>query len=233
MEIVPGVHTIERLGVGRAYLYQEADKLTLIDTGLPGSAERIFGAIERIGRRPEDLKQIVITHYHHDHAGSLAAVVERTGAQVLAHVLDAPVVRGERPPGAADRSGITRLLTPLLGRSARPPAPARIDRELSDGDEIELAGGARVVHAPGHTPGSIALYLPGRRLLFAGDAASNALGLGPPHGPFGLFNEDQVQARASFRKLAQLEFDAAFFGHGAPMDKDALRAFRRVAGRLG
>jgi glyoxylase-like metal-dependent hydrolase (beta-lactamase superfamily II) len=233
MEIVPGVHTIEGFGVGRAYLYQEADKLTLIDTGLPRSAVRVFGAIERIGRRPEDLTQIVITHYHHDHAGSLAAVVERTAAQVLAHALDAPVVRGEQPPGNADRSGIARLLTPFLGKSARAPAPARVDRVLSDGDEIELDGGARVVHGPGHTPGSIALYLPGRRVLFAGDAASNALGLGPPRGAFGLFNEDHAQARASFRKLAQLEFDAAFFGHGSPMDKDASRAFRRVAERLG
>ncbi len=233
MEIVPGVHSIERLGVGRAYLYQEADRLTLVDTGLPSSADRVFAAIERIGRRAEDLRQIVITHYHHDHTGSLADVVERTGAQVLAHAIDATVVRGEGPPGEADRYGIARLMTPLLGRSARAPAPARVDRELTDGDEIDLDGGARVVHAPGHTPGSIAIYLPGRRLLFAGDAAVNVLGLGPALGAFGLFTEDHAQARASFRKLAQLDFDAAFFGHGKPLDKDASRAFRRAAERLG
>src|SRR3990172_10495012 len=109
MEGIEGVHTMEGLGVGRAYLYQEADRLTLIDTGLPGSAERVFGAIERIGRRPEELRQIVITHHHPDHTGALAGVVERTGAQVPVHALDAPVVRGERsPPGPSGR-GVWRL----------------------------------------------------------------------------------------------------------------------------
>jgi glyoxylase-like metal-dependent hydrolase (beta-lactamase superfamily II) len=232
MEIIPGVYTIERLGIGRAYLYKEADRLTLIDTGLPGSAERVYAEIARAGGTPEDVKQIVVTHSHHDHAGALADVAARTGAQVLAHAIDAAVVRGDRPPGAADRRGFARLLTPILGMSARAPAPCRVDRELAGGDEIDLGGGARVVHAPGHTPGSIALYLPGRRLLFAGDAASSALGLGPPRGPFGLYNEDQAQARASFRMLAELEFDAAFFGHGKPLSKDASNAFRRAAERL-
>lgn len=183
MEIVPGVHTIDRLGVGRAYLYQEGDRLTLIDTGLQGSAERIFAEIERMGRRPEDLRQIVITHHHRDHAGSLAGVVERTNAQVFAHALDAPVVRGERPAPGPTGARLWRLLY-RLGPPPKPLRPARVDRELSDGDEIDLDGGARVVHVPGHTAGSIAIYIPGRRLLFAGDAANNAFGLGPPAGTF-------------------------------------------------
>ena len=233
MEIIPGVHTIEGLGVGRAYLYEEADRLTLIDTGLAGSAERIFGAIERIGRRPDDVRQIVITHHHRDHIGALAEVVERTDAAVLVHAIDAPVVRGDQPPPNPNPTGVWRLLRPLLARGARPPAAARVDRELGDGDEIDLDGGAQVVHVPGHTMGSIALYVPSRRLLFAGDAAVNALGIGPPSGPFGLFNEDREQVRESFRKLAQLDFEVACFGHGRPMDKDASRAFRRRAERLG
>ena len=85
MEIIPGVHTIDSLGVGRAYLYQEADRLTLIDTGLADSADRVFGDVERIGSRAENLRQIVSTDYHPDHIGSLAAVVERsaqTGAPI-------------------------------------------------------------------------------------------------------------------------------------------------------
>ena len=86
---------------------------------------------------------------------------------------------------------------------------------------------------PGHTAGSIALHLPQRRLLFAGDAAVNALGLGPPSGPFGMFNADRAQTRESFRKLAELDFDVACFGHGKPLDKDASRAFRRAAEKLG
>ena len=233
MEIVPGVYAIDRLGVGRAYLYQEADRLTLIDTGLAGSADRCYAEIERLGRRPEELEQIVITHHHADHTGSLADLQERTGATTLVHALDAPIVRGERPAPEPKPAGVWALLLPLMRRNAQPAPAAAVDRELADGDEIELDGGAKVLHVPGHTAGSIALYLPGRRLLFAGDAAANALGLGPPSGPFGMFNEDRAAAAASFRKLAELDFDVACFGHGPPLDKDASLAFRRALDKLG
>jgi len=226
MEVIEGVHTIEGLGVGRAYLYQEADRLTLIDTGLAGSAERIWRAIEAIGRRPEDLRQVVVTHHHRDHAGALADVVERTDAQVLVHALDAPVVRGDAPPPTPPA-----LRFWLRARGAQPAKPARVDRKLHDGDEIELDGGARVIHVPGHTAGSIAVYVPGRRLLFAGDAAMNVLGVGAPSGPFGMFNEDASQVKESFRKLAALDFDVACFGHGKPLDRDASREFRLYAER--
>ena len=89
-----------------------------------------------------------------------------------------------------------------------------------------------MLHVPGHTMGSIALYLPGRKMLFSGDAAANALGLGPPSGPFGMFNEDREQVKESFRRLAQLDFEVACFGHGKPLDKEASLAFRRAADKL-
>ncbi len=232
MEIIPGVHTIDGLGIGRAYLYREVDQLTLIDTGLSGSADRIFAEIERSGR-PEDLRQIIITHHHGDHTGSLAELVERTSAQVLAHSLDAPIVRGERQAPGANPQGVWRLLAPLLARAASPPQPARVDRELADGDEVELDTGAKVLHVPGHTMGSIAIYVPAKRVLFAGDAATNVWGLGPPSGSFGIYNEDREQLRRSFRKLAELDFEVACFGHGPPLDKEASFAFRRAAEKLG
>ncbi len=228
VEIIPGVHVID-LGMVQAYLYQEADRLTLIDTGLGNSATAIVEAIDGAGRRAGDLRQIVVTHYHADHTGSLAELVERSGAQVLAHRLDAPVVRGEQPGEEPRLSDVEKLFFDEISKNVTPARPCPVDRELADGDEIELDGGAQVVHVPGHTAGSIAVYVPKRRALFAGDAAARM-----PEGQLivGVFNVDPEQARASFRRLAQLEFDAAFFGHGAPMDNDASRAFRRLAEKL-
>ena len=226
MEIIPGVHAIDTHRMGRCYLYQEADKLTLIDTGYAGRRDAIFAAIEQIGRRVEDVRQVIITHWHIDHAGCLADVVDRSGAQVLAHPIDAAIVRGEREgPGP---NGVWRALGPLL-RLGPQLRPARVDREVNDGDEIDLGGGARIVHTPGHTAGSIAVFLPGRKLLFTGDAIANTLGL---RTPIGFFTEDGAAARQSIKKLAQLDFEVACFGHGPPLDKEAAVAVRRFAERL-
>ena len=230
MEIVPGVHTIDSLRTGRAYLAVDADRVTVIDTGLKGSAERVLQAVEAAGRKPQDVRQIVISHHHGDHTGGLAELVERTGAQVMAHALDAPIVRGERPPPGPSSGGLLRPLINLLSsRMVSPATPVAVDRELADGDEIDALDGMRVVHTPGHTPGSICFYCPKRRLLFTGDAVANNFGLGPP---MGWYTEDMPQARESIRKLAALDFEAIFFGHGLPIDREAALCFRRLVEKL-
>jgi glyoxylase-like metal-dependent hydrolase (beta-lactamase superfamily II) len=228
-EIIPGVYDID-LGMVHAYLYAERDRLTLIDTGLDSHAQRILDEIEAIGRKPGDLRQVFVTHYHADHMGSLAELVEGTGAQVLVHALDAPVVRGETPePPPVYSSELEREIGETIIGGVAPARRCPVDRELADGDEIDLDGGAVAVHVPGHTAGSIALHVPGRRALFSGDAAVR----GPDDRLMcGVFNVDTAQARASFAKLAELDFDIACFGHGPPLDKKASLAFRKLAERL-
>jgi glyoxylase-like metal-dependent hydrolase (beta-lactamase superfamily II) len=227
-EIITDVHDID-LGMVHAYICQEADRLTLIDTGLANSGAAIVDAIDGLGRKISDLKQIVVTHYHADHMGSLAELAERSGAQVLAHALDAPVVSGDLPEAAPDLSELEKKLQAEISKGVRPAQRCRVDRQLVDGDEIELGGGAQVVHVPGHTSGSIAVYVPKRRAVFVGDAAARM-----PDGQLlvGVFNVDPAQTRASFRRLAELEFDAVFFGHGASMERDASLDFRRLAEKL-
>jgi glyoxylase-like metal-dependent hydrolase (beta-lactamase superfamily II) len=217
-------------GLGQAYVYQEADRLTLIDTGLADKARAVLDAIAAAGRTPKDLHQIILTHYHADHAGSAAELRERTGAPVLAHALDAPVVRGEQPePRPVFESELERHYGEQVSKDVLPAVPCAVDRELTDGDAIDVDGGARIVHAPGHTAGSVAVYLPKRRLLFLGDAAARL-----PEGRLlvGVFNVDSDEARRSFQRLAELDFEVACFGHGAPLDKEASLAFRRLAEKL-
>jgi glyoxylase-like metal-dependent hydrolase (beta-lactamase superfamily II) len=212
---------VDGMGMGRAYLYQEADRLTLIDTGNAGSADRILAEVERIGRQ-KDLQQIILTHWHVDHAGSLAEIIDRTGAKAMVHAADASIVRGEREqPG---QKGVFAVLNPVYKRVMPALQPATIYRELQDGDEVDLGGAGQIVHTPGHTMGSVSVYAPGRKVLFTGDAAANVLGL---RHSIGTFTEDGHAARASFRKLAQLDFEVACFGHGAPLDKEASLAFRK------
>jgi len=224
MQIIPGIHKVDGTRIGHAYLVEGAERLALIDTGLAGSTDAVLRAIAALGRKPEDLHQIVVTHCHGDHAGSLAELAERTGAQVCVHAAEAPVIRGEQPvPPMRGPAPLRNLLGPLFKRMTPPPRPSRVDRELQDGDALGSVG---VVHTPGHTPGHIALHMPSRRALFVGDALFNVLGLRPPPG---IFTTDAAQARESIRKLAALEFDIVCFGHGRALVGDASERLRRFA----
>jgi glyoxylase-like metal-dependent hydrolase (beta-lactamase superfamily II) len=208
-EIVPGVFAIEGLKMGRSYLIEgEGREIALIDTSSAGPADRILTAIAEAGHRPEDLRLIVATHYHLDHTGNAGTLRERTGAELCVHVDDAPYVNGTTPwmPMRAPFG--------FLDRIAAKPYALRVDRVLRDGDELPFAGGLRVVHAPGHTPGHIALHAQGRHALFAGDALMNVWGL---RLPLAMSTHDMEQARRTARRLAELEFDVALPGHGAPV----------------
>jgi len=228
MEVAPGVHSIERVRMAHAFLV-EGEGITLIDTGMRGSGESVLNALAALGRRLSDLRHIVISHHHFDHTGSLARLAEVSQATVSVHAADAPYVRGDLPRPSFKRVGFSGwFLRPFMGLFPQ-PEPCHVDHELQDGDEIEAAGRLKVVHAPGHTPGHIALLMPSKRILFAGDAALNVLGLRPP---LAMATVDMAQARESIRKMAALDFDIACFGHGGIMRKDAVLRFRRFAEKL-
>jgi glyoxylase-like metal-dependent hydrolase (beta-lactamase superfamily II) len=229
LEVGDRVHAVDCGGIVWAYLFVERDRVTLVDTGIAGSATLIFDALAALRRKAADIKLVVVTHYHKDHIGSLAAIVERTGAECVAHRLDAQVVRGERPEDPPRISDAERpFYEQALVRGGPAPAPARVDRLVDDGDVLDCLDGTTVVHVPGHTPGSIALYAPRRRLLVTGDAVAAVNG-----SPIvGVFNVDPRQARESAKKLAALDFDIACFGHGEPLLRDASAALRSLASQL-
>src|SRR5947199_9191396 len=96
LPIVPGVYRLA-FEIGQVYLWDRPDGLTVVDSSTDGSADAILAAIRAIGRQPEQVTEIVLTHYHDDHRGSAAALAKQTGAPVIAHRVEAPVIRGEQP----------------------------------------------------------------------------------------------------------------------------------------
>lgn len=217
-----------RFPLAQVYLWHEASSLTLIDTGQPGSARAIADAIRRLDRRPEEVERIIVTHAHPDHIGSVGEIAGWNGAQVCVHRLDAPVVRGEariQPPVLTDHD---RPLFESVMAAAGPQecAPATVDRELEDEDVLDFGGGAQIIWAPGHTAGSIGVYLPKHGVLCTGDTVANLDG----NLMLGVFNQDRSKVIESFYRLAELDVDTACFGHGDAIVGGAAARLQAAAG---
>jgi glyoxylase-like metal-dependent hydrolase (beta-lactamase superfamily II) len=225
--VIKGVHAIP-MGMANAFLIDGDDGLTLIDAGYPHKEAAVFGAIRAIGRLAGQLKNLIFTHGHPDHIGSAAAIVRETGARTYMHPLDIPMAESGGPfrPLRAAPGLLRRVLCRLLYRPDERLEPVAIDQPLTPGEILPIAGGIEVIHAPGHCAGQVALLWPLGRMLFAGDVRSNIMGLGDPLG-----FESLEEGRASQRKLAGLSFDAAGFGHGGPIIRDASAA--RLESNLG
>jgi glyoxylase-like metal-dependent hydrolase (beta-lactamase superfamily II) len=210
-EIAPGFYQITYRGVNLFLIVEE--ELTLIDTGFYRSPRKIIDYIRALGRSPEELSLIILTHNHFDHAGGVAELKQLTGARVAIHKADVPVREQPPFPRFLKRAFDIRSIASL--RSEFTLNPTDIDIRLAGGELLRPLGGLQVVHTPGHTPGSTCLFSLGHRILIAGDIMSRtADSVWLPHKTV---STDMSSAIDSIQKIAKLDFDILCFGHGNPM----------------
>ena len=199
----------------RAFLVEGGDGFVLVDTLFETDGRVVLEELRQLGRRPNDLKHIVITHGHRSHLGGAAALKRASGATVWAHEWEADIVSGDRRAQPVTiRPTQTLRLWPFqaglaLGRPKHAPCP--VDRNLEEGDEV---GPLRVLHAPGHSPGHLAFYWLERRLLIAGDSISTWPDF---RAGWKAFNLNPEQSRESLRRMAELEVEILGVGHGDPI----------------
>ncbi|MCR8655935.1 MBL fold metallo-hydrolase [Paenibacillus endoradicis] len=203
MEISNGVHILELDFYGSTInptLLWDQEMAVLIDTGFTGQIEDLKLAMKKVGVSLNNVKIVILTHQDIDHIGCLPEILGECGnqVQVFAHELDKPYIQGELP-----------LLKD--GHIIDPPK-GRVDKTLIDGEEIDVCGGIRVIHTPGHTPGHISLYLKKSKTLIAGDSMYSVNGiLGGIHEPT---TPDIEEARLSLKKYLDLDIESVICYHG-------------------
>ena len=200
-EIVQGVYQIggSNLTNGEdaaVYLIDFRENLVLVDAGAGRSSSQLVRNIEMLGLNPALVSHVFLTHCHIDHIGSAPYFRKQYGAKIIIHEKDAKALEtGDSSRTAANWYGTTF-------------PPTKPDRILKEEHEILTFGNEELhcLHTPGHTPGSIVVYLDraGKRILFGQDI----------HGPFHkAFGSDISAWKKSMQKLLDLEADILCEGH--------------------
>jgi glyoxylase-like metal-dependent hydrolase (beta-lactamase superfamily II) len=224
------------------YLLEEGGRVTIVDAGCPAYRPQLDGALRQIGRAIEDLEAIVLTHAHIDHIGFSQVLQDERGTPVYAHAEELPQAQTGKPPKtegswlpAVMRHRTARRVVFHIVRNggARPPKVANV-QTFADGDELDLPGRPRVVYTPGHSPGHCVLYVPAEGAAFTGDALcgwNTVTGEPGPILPPPEFSNSMARARASLERIAGLDAQTLYYGHGEPWSGGAAAAVAEARAR--
>ncbi len=227
------------LGVTTDYLLKGQDGYLLIDTGFTRDYDAFIDGLTRVGVGLDEIKALVLTHGHDDHAGFAARLLEETGAQLIVHRDAIPLLQGKQmtPQGLHflnARVFVLVMLYMLVAERDFGYPPITLDEHaviLEGGDDRvlhDMGFDAEVITTPGHTADSVSVVTSDGR-VFCGDAAMNFLPFsGAQFRPIFISDEDKVLT--SWRKMLDHGAQVIYPAHGPPMAADdlaaALRTFR-------
>ena len=223
--ITDDIYLIEGRLSANVFLLNSQDGFYLIDSGIFKETDKLIRLLDENGFLMEKLKMIILTHCHCDHIGGVAELVRCSGAKVAAHFEDMPFILQEAViPGPYNKMMVyeQRVMKQFNCNIKH------VDIALKDGDILDIAGGLQVIHVPGHTPGSIALYQGQKRIMFFGDVIRNNANKGLTIGIPEKFNVDTRQVIADAGKLLNYPIEYALFGHGAAVAENASDLLQRA-----
>jgi glyoxylase-like metal-dependent hydrolase (beta-lactamase superfamily II) len=224
LDLAPGVHGVEHAHTN-CYVIADDSGVTLIDAGFRSTGRAVLDLLAAIGRRPQDIRALLLTHGHFDHVGFARGLRSSLQTPVWVH----PDDRALAAHPYRYRPERSRLLYPcahgsswpILGRMVLAGALAvrgvQVDQTFNHQQVLDVPGRPTVIHTPGHTAGQCAFWLPDRSVLLSGDALVT---LDPYTGARGprlvapAATADSAQALASLDRLIDLDADVVLPGHG-------------------
>ena len=233
MKLAPHLHRVGS-DLVNSYLVEDGGGVTIIDAGLPGHWKELPAELAAMGRSLGDIRAIVLTHGDTDHIGYAERLRREHGVPVYVHELDAARARGEvkKPStgwGPIKIVPLSRFLWYSARRGGLRIPPVTEVSTFTDGQILDLPGSPRVIHVPGHTPGSVAIHVPAVDALFVGDALTTGNVLtgqqGPLPAPFTLQPETAI---ASLTRLEAVSATWLLPGHGPPWRGGVAEAIRQV-----
>jgi glyoxylase-like metal-dependent hydrolase (beta-lactamase superfamily II) len=233
MEIAKGLHRIGS-DIVNSYLVVEEGGVTIIDAGLPRYWSLLERELAQLGRSLDDVRALILTHGDSDHIGFAARLSREKGIAAYLHPDDDKRAHLEVKKPSSGWGPVK--IGPLAGfmwysathGGLRIP-PAGELRPVADGQVLDVPGAPRIIHVPGHTPGSIAVHVPAVDALFMGDTMTTRNVLtgvtGPKPAPFTLQPE---QAVASLDRLGGIDATWVLPGHGPAWNGGSAEAFRLI-----
>ncbi len=236
MKIADGLHRLgsDPHGTVNSYLVVEGDEVTVIDAGLPAFRRALVAELAGLGLGLEAVKALVLTHGDTDHIGFAAWLHRERGIPARVHTADVDRARKEvTKPSTGWGPVKAGALAGFLWYSAcngglRIPAVEQVV-SFDDGEVLDVPGSPRIIHVPGHTPGSVAFHVPAVDAVFLGDAMTTRNVLtgveGPKPAPFTL---DPAQARESLDRIEAVDATWVLPGHGPAWNGGVPEAVRLI-----
>jgi glyoxylase-like metal-dependent hydrolase (beta-lactamase superfamily II) len=240
-DVAPGIHRIED-AYTNWYLIDDGGRLTIVDTGVPTSWQSLHEALSELGRRPDDIEAVVLTHAHFDHVGFAERARKELGVPVYVHENDVPLTRHpwrydfERLPLRYLGTQVKALpIVASLVRNRAWLAPPIAEVQRFEDGILPVPGSPRVLFTPGHTLGHCSLHLPDRDTVIAGDAFVMLDPYTARRGPCivaGAATADSARDLATLEAIAATGATTVLTGHGEPWRGGAAAAVElaRAAG---
>ena len=239
MRLAPSLHRVGN-GLVNSYLVDDGGQVTVVDAGMPGQYADLVRELAAMGRSVSDVRAVVLTHGDTDHIGFAERLRREHGVPVFVHALDADRARllVRKATSGWGPIRVRPFASFMLYGARKGGLRSVLVTELrtfdADGATLDVPGAPRVIHLPGHTPGSVAVHVPAVDALFVGDAlTTHDVLTGAEEPRLAPFTIDREGALTSLARLSGIDAGWVLPGHGQAWNggvEAALRAARAAAG---